>query len=116
MLKRQNQPFASPSTEQAKAMSTLDPGSRPCPTAMAPRHAHRCKAEGHRRPRLIAIPTPEGKPRVLLRIRLPDHTITAEVAAKSLRKAQTAIREAGPGSISRVASGPGERHEQRRRA
>jgi hypothetical protein len=38
---------------------------------------------------------PEG-PRVTLRIRLPDRTITAEIASKSLRKAQTAIREAGP--------------------
>jgi hypothetical protein len=28
-----------------------------------------------------------------LRIRLPDRTATAEIASKSLRKAQTAIRE-----------------------
>jgi hypothetical protein len=32
---------------------------------------------------------------VSLRIRLPDHTLTAEIAANSLRKAQMAIREAG---------------------
>ena len=39
------------------------------------------------------------KQRVTLRIRLPDRTITAEIAAKSLRKAQTAIREAGADAI-----------------
>jgi hypothetical protein len=82
-------------------MTILDPGARLKLTATLN------AAE------LNAIPTPEGKPRVRLRIRLPDRTIAAEVAAKSLGKAQTAIREAGPGSISRVASGPGERHEQR---
>jgi hypothetical protein len=31
---------------------------------------------------LAAITAPEGKPRITLRIRLPDRTITAEVAAK----------------------------------
>jgi hypothetical protein len=45
-----------------------------------------------------------------LRIRLPDRTITAEIAAKSLRKAQTAIREAGADNIvclcCRAASSP----------
>ena len=37
---------------------------------------------------LLAITAPEGKPRVTLRIRLPDRTITAKIMAKSLRKAQ----------------------------
>jgi hypothetical protein len=44
---------------------------------------------------LPAITAPEGTPRVGLRIRLPDRTVTAEIAAKSLRRAQTAIRQAG---------------------
>ena len=44
---------------------------------------------------LPAITAPEGKPRVGLRIRLPDRTVTAEIAAKSLRKAQTGVREGG---------------------
>ena len=38
---------------------------------------------------------PDGKPRVILRIRLPDRKLSADIAAKSLRKAQEAIREAG---------------------
>jgi hypothetical protein len=42
-----------------------------------------------------AITPPEGKPRVGLRIRLPDRAVIAEIAAKSLRKAQTAVRDAG---------------------
>ena len=54
---------------------------------------------------LLAIVAPEGKPRITLRIRLPDRTITAEIASKSLRKAQTAIREAGADSIAPVLEG-----------
>jgi hypothetical protein len=34
------------------------------------------------------------KARISLRIRLPERTLTADIAAKSLRKAQTAIRDA----------------------
>jgi hypothetical protein len=48
---------------------------------------------------LLTITAPEGKQRVTLRVRLPDRTITAEVSAKSLRKAQNAIREAGAAAI-----------------
>ena len=40
-----------------------------------------------------------------MRIRLPHRTITAEIAAKSLRKAQTAIREAGADNIALVLQG-----------
>jgi hypothetical protein len=38
-------------------------------------------------------------PRVLLRIHLHDRRIAAEIAAKSLREAQGAIREAGADDI-----------------
>ena len=48
---------------------------------------------------LLAVPAPEGKPRLTLRVRLPDRTVTADIAAKSLRRAQTAIREAGGDNI-----------------
>jgi hypothetical protein len=41
-------------------------------------------------------------PRVLLRIHLHDRTIAAEIAAKSLRKAQAAIREAGADNLALV--------------
>ena len=54
---------------------------------------------------LNAITAPAGKPRVRLRIRLPDRTVTADIAAKSLRKAQTAIREAGADSIALLLQG-----------
>jgi len=54
---------------------------------------------------LLAVPAPEGKPRITLRIRLPDRTITAEIAAKSLLKAQTAIRETAADSIAPVLQG-----------
>jgi hypothetical protein len=40
-----------------------------------------------------------------LRIRLPERTITAEIAAKSLRKAQTAIRDAAVDNIALVLQG-----------
>jgi hypothetical protein len=40
-----------------------------------------------------------------LRIRLPERTITAEVAAKSLRKAQTAIRDTRADNIALVLQG-----------
>jgi hypothetical protein len=43
---------------------------------------------------LLTIPASEDKSRINLRIRLPDRTVTAEVAAKSLRRAQTPIRGA----------------------
>ena len=40
-----------------------------------------------------------------MRIRLPDRTLTAEIAAKSLRQAQKAIREAGANNIVLVLEG-----------
>jgi hypothetical protein len=51
------------------------------------------------------LTAPEGKPRITLRIRLPDRTVSADIAAKSLRKAQTAIREAGADNIALVLQG-----------
>ena len=44
-------------------------------------------------------------PRVLLHIHLHDRTIATEIAAKSLRKAQTAIREIGADHIALVLQG-----------
>lgn len=54
---------------------------------------------------LLAITAPDGKPRITLRIRLPDRTVTAGIAARSLRKAQTAIRDAGADNIALVLQG-----------
>ena len=44
---------------------------------------------------ILAQPVPEGKPRVTLRIKVPDRTVTADIAAKSLRRAQATIKENG---------------------
>ena len=54
---------------------------------------------------LLAVPAPEGKPRVVLRIGLPDRTVTADIAAKSLGKAQAAIHEAGADNVALVLQG-----------
>jgi hypothetical protein len=40
-----------------------------------------------------------------LRIRLPDRKLSADIAAKSLRKAQTAIREVGAVAVAVVLQG-----------
>jgi hypothetical protein len=44
---------------------------------------------------ILAQPVPEGRPRIVLRIRVPDRTVTADIATKSLRRAQATIRENG---------------------
>jgi hypothetical protein len=54
---------------------------------------------------LLAVPVPEGKPRVVLRVQLPDRTLSVDLAAKSVRKAQAAIRELGSENIALVLQG-----------
>ncbi len=54
---------------------------------------------------LLGIAAPDGAPRVVLRVQLPDRTVTADVAAKSVRKAQAAIREAGADSVAVILQG-----------
>jgi hypothetical protein len=54
---------------------------------------------------LLSINAPDGKPRITLRIRLPERTLTADIASKSLRKAQTAIRDAGADNLALVLQG-----------
>jgi hypothetical protein len=54
---------------------------------------------------ILNQPMPEGKPRVTLRIKVLDRTVTADIAAKSLRKAQTTIRENGVESTVRILQG-----------
>jgi hypothetical protein len=48
---------------------------------------------------LLGIPAPEGTPRVSLRIELPNRTVTANIATKSLHKAQTAVRGLGADNV-----------------
>ena len=54
---------------------------------------------------MLAINAPEGKPRNVLRIRLPDRTVTADIADKTLRKAQAAIRDVGSDNLALVLQG-----------
>jgi hypothetical protein len=54
---------------------------------------------------VLTITSPKGKPRVTSPIRLPDRTVTAEIASKSLRKTQTAIRDVGADNIALVLQG-----------
>src|SRR5262250_588100 len=44
---------------------------------------------------MLGQPVPEGKPRIILRIQVPGRTVTADVGCRSLRKAQSTIREHG---------------------
>jgi hypothetical protein len=48
---------------------------------------------------ILKISVPHDKPRVVLTVRLPDRVLTAELAAKSVRKAQQTIRDAGAENV-----------------
>jgi hypothetical protein len=48
---------------------------------------------------LLTVEVVDGKPRVILRVKFPDRVLTADVAAKSVRKAQAMIREQGADSV-----------------
>jgi len=54
---------------------------------------------------LLGIAAPDAAPRAVLRVQLPDRTVTADVAAKSVRKAQAAIREAGADGVAVILQG-----------
>ncbi len=77
-------------------------GSRP--TLTLPSHSGPI-APPSRPGELLAVPAPDGQPRVRLRIRLPDRKLSVDIAAKSLRKAQAAIREAGADAIALALQG-----------
>jgi hypothetical protein len=53
---------------------------------------------------VLAHPAPDT-PRVTLRIRVSDRTVTAEIAAKSLRRAQATIREVGTEAVACILQG-----------
>jgi hypothetical protein len=54
---------------------------------------------------LLAIPAPDGQPRVSLKVKSGDRVLTADLAAKSVRKAQTAIRANGADNVAVVLQG-----------
>jgi hypothetical protein len=51
------------------------------------------------------IVAPDGKPRVVINIRLPDRRVTADLNAKSVRKVVAAIGEHGPDGVSVIIQG-----------
>jgi hypothetical protein len=54
---------------------------------------------------ILTVPAPDGTSRVVLQIKLPDYKLTADVAAKSVRKAQTAVRESGAENVALILQG-----------
>ena len=48
---------------------------------------------------------PDGKPRVAIDIRLPDRRVSAELNAKSVRRALAVIAEHGPDGVSVIVQG-----------
>jgi hypothetical protein len=54
---------------------------------------------------LLTIPAPDGTPRIVLKIKLPDRTISADIASKSLRRAQTTIRDLGNENVACLLQG-----------
>jgi hypothetical protein len=54
---------------------------------------------------LLAVPVPDGKPRVVLRVKLPDRVLSADVAAKSVRKVQALVRELGAENVACLLQG-----------
>ena len=54
---------------------------------------------------LLNIPVPEGKPRCLVRIAVAGRIVTADLNAKSVRRAIANIRQAGPDNVSCILQG-----------
>lgn len=54
---------------------------------------------------LLAISVPDGKQRVALQVKLPDRILSAEIPAKSLRRAQSAVSEMGADNVVLVLQG-----------
>ena len=54
---------------------------------------------------ILNIPVPEGKPRCLVRITVAGRSVTADLNAKSVRRAIANIREAGPDNVSCILQG-----------
>lgn len=54
---------------------------------------------------VASIPTPEGKPRCLVRISVAGRVVSADLNAKSLRKVIATIRENGPENVAVILQG-----------
>ena len=51
------------------------------------------------------LAAPDGKPRVVLAIRLPDRRVSVEINAKSVRRALATISEHGPDGVAALIQG-----------
>ena len=54
---------------------------------------------------VVNIPAPDGKPRCSVRIAVAGRIVTAELNAKSVRRAIANVREAGPDNVSCILQG-----------
>jgi hypothetical protein len=54
---------------------------------------------------VLGIPAPDGQPRCPVRIAVAGRIVTAELNAKSVRRAIANIREAGPDNVSCILQG-----------
>jgi len=54
---------------------------------------------------LLTIPAPDGTARIVLKIKLPDRTLSADIATKSLRRAQATIKELGADGVACILQG-----------
>jgi hypothetical protein len=54
---------------------------------------------------LLDLTVPDGQPRFVLSVRLPDGTVTADLAAKSVRRAIAMVREYGPEAVAAIVQG-----------
>ena len=54
---------------------------------------------------LLDLVVPDGRQRLGLTIRLPDRTVTADLNAKSVRRAINVIREYGPDAVAAIVQG-----------
>jgi hypothetical protein len=56
-------------------------------------------------PELLEVPAVDGKARTVLRVKLPDRVVSADVATKSLRRAQTTIKAEGVDNVACILQG-----------
>jgi hypothetical protein len=54
---------------------------------------------------LLDIEVPDGAARFVLTIRLHDRTVTADLAAKSVRRAIATVRQHGPEAVAAIVQG-----------
>jgi hypothetical protein len=54
---------------------------------------------------VVQIVVPDGKPRTVIAIRLPDRRVSVDLNAKSVRKAVATISEHGPDGVAVIIQG-----------